>query len=212
MIELKYYESFIIYIDVDQNRDIQDSITISLIYENNKKLAPIYILLIILAGLILIILIILAISIIKSRNKKRQTQQGGRNNNDTTREEVEKKQKIKKIKQLFETQYVPQYYSRELDDKEFNGCTICLKKYKNNVSKICILPCNHIFHYNCIYDWLINNQHWKCPICNLDLTDKVKLKPRSNKNLDDQINIQKLNLNHVQTSNEMNSLNVVTNN
>lgn len=215
LIELKYYESFIIYIDVDQNKDIQESITISLIYENNKKLSPIYILLIILAGLILIILIILAISLIKSKYKKRQAQQGGRNNNETAPEEVEKKEKIKKIKQLFETQFVPQYYSKELDDKEFTGCTICLKKYKNNVSKICILPCNHIFHYKCAYDWLINNQHWKCPICNLDLTDKVKLISRSNKNSEDQINIQKLNLNqgiNVQTSNEIMSLNVVTNN
>ena len=83
------------------------------------------------------------------------------------------------------------------------------------MSKIIILPCNHIFHYKCLYDWLINNKHWKCPICNLDLTDKVKLISRSNKNSEDQINIQKLNLNHgivTQASNDLISLNINTNN
>ena len=75
---------------------------------------------------------------------------------------------------------------------------------------ICILACNHIFHYKCLFDWLINNKHWKCPICNLDLTHKVKFVSRSNKN----VNIQRLTLNHrinTQTSNELFSVNVNSN-
>ena len=209
--ELKYYSSFTLYIDVDTNNNIKDSITIFLQYEDNKKLSPIVILLIILGGLIFIILVILAISVIKSKLKKKQRQRTQRNNNPASnQEEIEKKEKIKKIQQLFETELVPIYYSKELDDREFNGCTICLEKYRDNASKICILACNHIFHYKCLFDWLINNKHWKCPICNLDLTHKVKFVSRSNKN----VNVQRLTLNHginTQASNELFSVNVNSN-
>lgn len=218
-IDLKHYSSFSIFIDVAQSTNIQESVSISLNYIDNKKLSPIIILLIILAGLIFIILVILLISIIKSKLKKNQ-RTGNRNsirNNRTnvelTQEEIEKMEKMKKIKQLFESEIVPQYYSKEHDDKEYNGCTICLKKFRDNISKIYILPCNHIFHYKCLYDWLINNHHWKCPICNLDLTENVKLVARSNKASKDQINI--INFNQAIptiSSNEIISLNVNTNN
>ena len=216
-IDLKYYSGFTIYIDVDIVENLKDTLSISLNFKNNAKLSPIYILLIILGGLIFIILVILVLSIIKSKLKKnqRQTNNNNNNNNNPNQKEIEKIQKIQKIKQLFESEIVPQYYSKELDDKEFNGCPICLQKYRNNVSKIVIVSCNHIFHYKCIYDWLINNKHWKCPICNFDLTNKVKLMSRSIKYSEDQINIQKLNLNHgivTQTSNDLISLNINTNN
>ena len=219
IIELKHYKSFSLFIDVDTNSNIQESISISLNYIDNKKLSPIIILLIILGVLIFIILVILIISIIKSKLKKNQ-RTGNRNSIrynhnhvELTQEELEKMEKMKKIKQLFESVLVPQYYSKELDDKEYNGCPICLKKFRDNISKIYILPCNHIFHYKCLYNWLINNQHWKCPICNLDLTENVKLIARSNKASRDQINIMNLNQ-AIPTisSNEIISLNVNTNN
>ena len=215
IIELKYYSHFSLFIDVDKNEKIEESITISLNYEDNKKLSPIYILLIILGGLIFFILVIFLISIIKSKLKKNQRQVVNRNNNNNpSPEELEKKMKIQKIKQLFETELVPIYYSKEHDEKGFNGCTICLKKYRDNLSKIIILPCNHIFHYKCLYDWLINNSHWKCPNCNIDLTERVKLIAKSNKNSEDQINVKGLNINNAvtPTSNELISLNVNTNN
>ena len=203
IIELKYYSGFTIFIDIDSNENIKESITITLNYKDNKKFSPIYIL-----------LIILFISIIKSKLKKEQRPRWNGITERRSTEELEKNIKIQKIKQLFKTEFLPQYYSKKLDEKGFNGCTICIKKYKNNLSKIVILPCNHIFHYKCLYDWLINNKHWKCPICNLDLTEKVKLVSRSNKNSEDQINIQNLNLNNgmvAQTSNELISVNVHTN-
>ena len=218
-IDIKHYSSFSIFIDVAPNINIQESVSISLNYIDNKKLSPIIILLIILGGLIFIILIILAISIIKSKLKKNQRTgnrnsiRNNHNNVELTQEEREKMEKMKKIKQLFESDLVPQYYSKELDDKEYNGCTICLKKFRDNISKIYILQCNHIFHYKCIYDWLINNHHWKCPICNLDLTENVKLIAKSNKASKDKINIMNLNQ-AIPTisSNEIVSLNVNTNN
>ena len=221
-IDLKHYTSFDLFIyveSIESNANIQESISISLNYIDNKKLSPIVILLIILAGLIFIILVILIISIIKSKLKKNQRTgsrnsiRNNRNNVEPTQEELEKMEKIKKIKQLFENDLVPQYYSKERDDKEYNGCTICLKKFRDNISKIYILPCNHIFHHKCLYNWLINNQHWKCPICNLDLTENVKLMARSIKASKDKINMMNFNQ-AIPTisSNEIISLNVNTNN
>jgi hypothetical protein len=218
-IDLKHYTSFSLFIDVGSNANIKESVSISLNYIDKKKLSPIIILLIILGGLIFIILVILIISIIKSKLKKNQRTgnrnsiRNNRNSVQLTQEELEKMEKMKKIKQLFENELVPLYYSKERDDKEYDGCTICLKKFRDNISKISILPCNHIFHYKCLYDWLINNHHWKCPICNLDLTENVKLVARSNKASKDQINI--INFNQAMptiSSNEIISLNLNTNN
>ena len=52
IIELKYYSGFTIFIDIDSNENIKESITITLDYKDKKKFSPIYILLIILGGLI----------------------------------------------------------------------------------------------------------------------------------------------------------------
>ena len=57
----------------------------------------------------------------------------------------------------------------EIDEKlihnieiEKNKCIICLNNYKIH-DKISYLPCLHIFHCDCIKEWLkISN---KCPLC-----------------------------------------------
>ena len=43
------------------------------------------------------------------------------------------------------------------------SCPISLEAFKDD-DKILILPCNHIFKYDDIKEWLINNSH-KCPVC-----------------------------------------------
>jgi len=59
-------------------------------------------------------------------------------------------------------------YIRELDiensiQKCESLCAICLEEYTDTNKKICILPCNHTFHKQCIEEW------WKkehtCPFC-----------------------------------------------
>ena len=49
-------------------------------------------------------------------------------------------------------------------DEEYinDECSICLDKFqkKNIVNR---LPCRHIFHYNCLRDWLKDNN--TCPLC-----------------------------------------------
>lgn len=54
----------------------------------------------------------------------------------------------------------------EYKDKE---CNICLDNYKNN-DELKILPCNHLFHSNCIHNWLCNEKI-TCPICRKDIRE-----------------------------------------
>ncbi len=60
----------------------------------------------------------------------------------------------------------------KLEDKKFEDpnkcdkCTICQEKFEPDTT-IKILPCKHIFHKECISEWL-KNYHHKCPICRAD--------------------------------------------
>ena len=44
-----------------------------------------------------------------------------------------------------------------------SDCSICTHKLETYVS----LPCGHIFHSNCILEWLEKNM--SCPICRMDV-------------------------------------------
>lgn len=50
---------------------------------------------------------------------------------------------------------------------EDKSCIICLEHYKIK-DKIKILSCDHIFHENCIYQWLCKEKI-SCPICRKDI-------------------------------------------
>ena len=55
----------------------------------------------------------------------------------------------------------------EKKDGENNECIICLSEFEVGDS-ITTLPCVHIFHNECIKNWLKNNNH--CPICKFEIT------------------------------------------
>ena len=52
-------------------------------------------------------------------------------------------------------------------DPEKKNCIICLEDFKNG-DKAIILPCIHIFHTECIKNWLKTQD--TCPICKFKLT------------------------------------------
>ena len=63
--------------------------------------------------------------------------------------------------------------AQHLYKKEYNefggGCSICLAEFKKK-SKVSITSCKHVFHYNCIHDWLYKNiRNPKCPNCNHEI-------------------------------------------
>lgn len=64
--------------------------------------------------------------------------------------------------------------------KENESCTICMEKFDvvsdggddqddddNNVTKSCAMPCNHVFHRQCIVSWLQTSH--VCPLCRYPL-------------------------------------------
>jgi hypothetical protein len=50
--------------------------------------------------------------------------------------------------------------------EEVPQCSICLGEYEEG-EELLKLPCNHIYHDECITSWTSN--HVKCPLCNFDL-------------------------------------------
>ena len=51
-----------------------------------------------------------------------------------------------------------------------NVCTICLGEYEDG-EKLVKLPCNHIYHEDCVSSWTSN--HTRCPLCNFDLSQII---------------------------------------
>ena len=85
--------------------------------------------------------------------------------------------KLKKqfVKELDEYQYKNKdKFDNALVEEE---CSICLAKYKiTDIVKL--LPCRHAFHKKCIKKWLSNEEHNKCPLCNLDIQNEINKKKK----------------------------------
>jgi hypothetical protein len=48
-------------------------------------------------------------------------------------------------------------------EQENSQCSICFDEFKVGESTVRKLPCNHLFHENCIFPWLRLNG--TCPVC-----------------------------------------------
>ena len=83
----------------------------------------------------------------------------------------------KKIEILLKTILAPKRFNKNDGIKDGNTCTICIEEFKEKKSKVSITPCQHVFHYKCLSNWLIQNViNPKCPNCNhnflLDVDNK----------------------------------------
>lgn len=56
-------------------------------------------------------------------------------------------------------------------NKDLDICTICFDDYNQSSDIRKIINCNHIYHYNCLNEWIVNYNNKTCPICRLDLTN-----------------------------------------
>ena len=87
----------------------------------------------------------------------------------------ENNDEFKKLKKQFIKELdVYQYKNKDKFDSSLieEECSICLSKYKIT-DMLKILPCKHGFHKKCIKKWLSDDQHNKCPLCNLDIKAEV---------------------------------------
>ena len=78
---------------------------------------------------------------------------------------------IQEINDFFKNSITP-----EIENKSsMDSCSICMEDldYENGDEELYILPCNHIFHKNCIKTFILhnakNNLHLNCPNCRTEL-------------------------------------------
>lgn len=75
------------------------------------------------------------------------------------------------LDQLLKTNLKGQNYKEKMNVFKSN-CTVCLEEF-NSKSDVVMLECKHIFHSDCLKDWLIKNiLKPKCPNCNYDVLMK----------------------------------------
>ena len=175
---------------------------------------------------ILLLIICIVFCIIRYYNKKAQNQlllltyQRARenmqrieqeiNNNELSKENSENIEETNKEKldKLFSKTMSEHLYKNEYNQYG-GGCSICLENFKKK-SIVSITPCNHVFHFKCIKNWLYKNiKNPKCPNCNKDVltfeeepqTDdpqiiKVRKKYRTSRVLNNNLNFGNRN-NHI---------------
>lgn len=116
---------------------------------------------------------------------------GFSNDNETGEENEENKSKAHKLNEnkkklivLFKTILSARKYEKTHNKIDCPRCTICYEDFEVSNSVVSITPCQHIFHYKCINNWLNQNiLNPKCPNCNFDLMtidiSKLKNKPQN---------------------------------
>ena len=96
------------------------------------------------------------------------------NRSNEPNEEEENK---KKIDILLKTILSPKKFLKEYGLKDGNTCTICIENFKEKKSKVSVTPCQHVFHFKCLSNWLVNNvMNPKCPNCNYNLLEEFNTK------------------------------------
>ena len=181
-------EQLSIMIDIDKNTNsVEENLIIKILKrkKNNKNEEYIpkkdssrkdYTLYYVLAGgacaLVLIIIITLKICLTRKLwdvNRQRNFNTNVNINVEINPNIIREKENKKKIEILFQTKLYPIEFIKEDIENENTSCSICLENFIEKESIVCITPCMHIFHYDCLKSWSENTtEHFKCPNCNYD--------------------------------------------
>ena len=62
---------------------------------------------------------------------------------------------------------LPCNFYKDLNLNEIKECLICINNF-NDEDEIIHLPCNHMFHKNCIKSWICEENN-KCPVCRIEV-------------------------------------------
>jgi len=84
----------------------------------------------------------------------------------------ETKEGSSKVEQNFSS-YFKRLSDDENDEPNFE-CTICLEPYINGEEISAAESCSHIFHKDCILEWLLKSD--LCPCCRTQMIDPIKIK------------------------------------
>lgn len=87
--------------------------------------------------------------------------------NMTYEQLLQLEEKIGKVsKGLSEEQYNNVNKTKATKDQQHQLCSICYYNIKEE-EQINLLPCKHIFHCDCIKEWLLKEKN--CPMCKQEL-------------------------------------------
>ena len=154
--------------------------TIQITYSNGLFIDQIYIIFGIIILFIFICVIVIYCCTKKYNNRYRNLLNRNRIiiNTQQNYEEIQRENNKKIIDTLLSN---PSLLGERICVKEFErygtNCTICLEELKINIDKVCLTPCNHVFHFKCVSDWLNKNLlelNLKCPNCNFDLSTMIQ--------------------------------------
>ena len=115
-----------------------------------------------------------------------------------------------KIDFLLKNTLAPKKFNKKYGEKDGFTCTICIENFRVGKSRVCITPCQHVFHYKCLSNWLLKNfLNPKCPNCNYNLIKDVKIPKKGEI---ETINVRKKNEpenldSEAQRTNEINNIN-----
>ncbi|KAL3791604.1 hypothetical protein HJC23_012194 [Cyclotella cryptica] len=73
------------------------------------------------------------------------------------------------------------YFSYEdisIEDEESEMCAVCICPYQEGDVRIFSKHCSHVFHKECIFEWLVKG-HNECPCCRTDMVTKSEIKETS---------------------------------
>ena len=100
------------------------------------------------------------------------------NNLNELGNQADPQEKRNKLENLFKTKLKKRKYLKKDNVNETTACSICLEEFVENKSIVCITLCKHVFHYDCLHNWLFTeNSNSHCPYCNYDLlSDKKPMK------------------------------------
>ena len=177
--------------DENYNKNIDEyfEIKVNLNNSNNKKINRI------INAVLIVIFCILGISIIASiiyivYRRKKNREMNRVHIEALQQEELQRKQKQEKINKLFETILVPKEFNESDIANDCTECAICIEKFADKCL-ICVTPCKHIFHYECLKKLIETAKKKqkpivKCPLCNYDFLeekdDEKKLNENNNEN------------------------------
>ena len=162
----------------------EESLVISIETKNpSKKERIIFIIIFVVCGFLILVIIALILIYIYIRRKLNNYYIENRQNEENAR--IQKEEKIKKnkelIKQLFENILTPKIFSKDIILNNCENCSICLDAFECDKSSVCITPCNHIFHYDCLKKWVDDNVLTpKCPNCNNNLINNLMITSQIN--------------------------------
>ena len=178
-----------ILIDFEDNGNGEEYLEISIETENpSKKTKIIYIIVLIVCGILLLLIIVLIILYIIIRKKMLRIEESRRNEEIEREEKIIKNKKI--IEYLLENDLKAKVFTKEIIVNDCEKCSICLEVFECNISQVSITPCKHIFHFDCLKNWLqtevLNPQ---CPNCKYNILTNIDLKSINLNNINNAANI-----------------------